>query len=80
MERDATRSEDLRIAARDAAASGLIAVVGVVAVLVGATELSGVVGLGLVLAGAFVAFTGLRALVITVRQYRWKAARRSAPE
>lgn len=78
MERDATKSEDLRIAGRDAAASGLVAVLGVASTLVGAAEASGVAKLGLVVIGTFVAFTGLRALAITVRQYRWKAARRSA--
>jgi hypothetical protein len=77
VERDATRGDDLRIAGRDAAASGLVAILGIAAVLVGAAELSGLGMLGLVVAGAFVAFTGLRAVTITVRQYRWKAARRS---
>jgi hypothetical protein len=77
MERDATKGEDLRIAARDAAASGLVAILGIASVLIGAVELSGVGRIGLVVVGAFVAFTGLRAVAITVRQYRWKAARRS---
>lgn len=77
MRRDATRGEDLRIAARDAAASGLVAILGIAAVLVGAAEVSGVATVALVLVGAFLAFTGVRALAITVRQYRWKAARRS---
>lgn len=77
MERDATRGEDLRIAARDAAASGVVAILGIASVLVGAAEASGLAKLGLVVVGAFAAFTGLRALAITVRQYRWKAARRS---
>jgi hypothetical protein len=77
MERDATRSDDLRIAARDAAASGVVAILGIAAVLIGAGELSGVGRIGLVVVGAFVAFTGLRALGITVRQYRWKAERRA---
>jgi hypothetical protein len=77
MERDATRGEDLRIAARDAAASGLLAIAGIIAALVGGTELSGVAKLAVMVLGASLAFTGLRALAITVRQYRWKAARRS---
>lgn len=79
MRRDATKGEDLRIAARDAAASGLVASVGIAAVLVGTIKLSGVTRLALAVVGVVVAFTGLRALAITVRQYRWKAARRSGP-
>jgi len=47
MERDATRSDDLRIAARDAAASGVVAILGIAAVLIGAGELSGVGRIGL---------------------------------
>jgi len=66
---------DVRIAVRDGAASVLVAILGVALVVVGAVGASGLVTLGLVLVGAFVAFTGLRALAITVRQYRWKAAR-----
>lgn len=66
---------DVRIAVRDGAASVLVALLGVALVVVGAVGASGLVTLGLVLVGAFVAFTGLRALAITVRQYRWKAAR-----
>jgi len=66
---------DVRIAVRDGAASVLVAILGVALVVVGAVGASGLVTLGLVLVGAFAAFTGLRALAITVRQYRWKAAR-----
>lgn len=66
---------DVRIAVRDGAASVLVALLGVALVVVGAVGASGLVTLGLVLVGAFAAFTGLRALAITVRQYRWKAAR-----
>jgi len=65
----------VRIAVRDGAASVLVAILGVALVVVGAVGASGIVTLGLVLVGAFVAFTGLRALAITVRQYRWKADR-----
>lgn len=65
----------VRIAVRDGAASVLVAILGLALVVVGAVGASGLVTLGLVLVGAFVAFTGLRALAITVRQYRWKAAR-----
>jgi len=65
----------VRIAVRDGAASVLVAILGVALVVVGAVGASGLVTLGLVLVGAFVAFTGLRALAITVRQYRWKADR-----
>lgn len=77
MERAATRGDDTRIALRDAAASGLVAALGFAAVLVGAAETSGLARIGLIVVGAFVAFTGLRAVAITVRRYRWKAARRS---
>lgn len=66
---------DVRIAVRDGAASVLVAILGVALVVVGAVGASRLVTLGLVLVGGFVAFTGLRALAITVRQYRWKAAR-----
>jgi len=79
MERDAMKREHVRIAVRDAAASVLVAILGAASVLVGALGASGLVTLGLVVVGAFVAFTGLRALAITVRRYRWKAAHRPGP-
>jgi len=79
MERAATKSDDVRIALRDAAASVLVAAIGLAAVLFGAAEASGFARIALVVIGAFMAFTGMRAVAITVRRYRWKAARRSLP-